>query len=181
MDTPLEFEIITSAQVIPCLEAHFGPVRGYLRNPDIKEKVERDSQRKRVYEAERDFEEVYGSGKKTLLSIPQCQDYTNETLSGDYWRTHYPYIRSIRVRPIKSKSAFSNFFLGLIELPPHFFNELTILHELAHHVVPPPHAAHGPLWGAVYIDMVREFMGNQMASNLTKAFQKERVKFGPLG
>ncbi len=175
----MEVEIITSAQVIPHLEAHFGSVRRYLRNPDIKEGWERDSQRKRVYDAERTFEEAYGAGK-TLSSIKECQDYANKALNCDYWRIRYPYIRNVKIRRSKGKHAMSTFFWGLIELPPHFFNELTILHELAHHVVPRPHAHHGPLWCAVYVDLVREFLDKELAANLVKAFQDGRVRFGPL-
>lgn len=179
MNSSLEVEIITSADVIPYLEAHFGPVRHYLRNPDIEEGWERDSQRKRVYDAEHAFEEVNGAGK-ILLSIDECQDCINKTLKCEYWRTHYPYIKSVKAVLSKGKHAMSTFFWGLIELPPHFFNELTILHELAHHVVPRPHAHHGPLWCAVYVDLVREFLDKELAANLVKAFQDGRVRFGPL-
>lgn len=176
----MEFEIISSAQVIPCLEAYFGPFRGYLRNPDIAPGLwERDSQRKRVYQAELVFEQEWGSGEK-FSCIKGCQEYANKVVASSYWQKRFPYIKSIRVKHKRGKTALATFSMGLIQLPIHFYNELTLLHELAHHVVPRPHAPHGPLWCAVYADLVKEFLGEKASDQLAASFAKGRVKYGPL-
>lgn len=175
----MEVEIITSDVVIPCLESKFGPVTQYLRHPSKTVAKERDSQRKRVYQSETAYEEQHGSGN-VFKTIEECQAFADQVTESEYWKTHFPYIRKVFVRRARGKTAHAIFNYGLIMLPKHFYNELTILHELAHHLVPVPHADHGPLWCAVYIDLVREFLGDQKAKQLSECFAESRVKYEPI-
>jgi putative metallohydrolase (TIGR04338 family) len=63
-----------------------------------------------------------------------------------------------------------------VALPRWGRSERVILHELAHHATPRYCAAHGPEYARTFLDLVRHFMGREVAQQLEEAFESHRVK-----
>lgn len=57
--------------------------------------------------------------------------------------------------------------------------ERILLHELTHALVPLPHAGHGRLFCAIYLDLVRHFMGDDAYDALLAGYRQQNVKYSP--
>ena len=64
-----------------------------------------------------------------------------------------------------------------IKLPRWSRSELIILHEIGHVVTPSDYAGHGPEYAGNYLMLVAHFMGQQVAAELTAAFDSQNVKY----
>lgn len=123
-------------------------------------RTERDSYRQRLYDAEkkaglrdlsRDFED--------LLS---CAKFVGQIIRHRWWQTRYD-VRCVLLTPgygAKSAAASgSGFSCGRVRLPKNGRNDKTILHELIHLTVPKPHAGHGRLYAARYVEIIGAYFG----------------------
>jgi hypothetical protein len=148
----------------------------------------RDSQRKKLYEAERKvFTEgsisspwVTKIGKGTLGEAAAyvkkvAQSKTWAKLMKDVGRSSY----ANWVPPVKDGrgSATGGPHIG-VKLPDWSRCEPIVLHELAH-CIAPACCGHNWLYAHIYIKLVSRFMGTEWADKLRKQFRKDRVKFTP--
>lgn len=138
-------------------------------------KPPRDSQRSRLYAAERTLR----AGRK-FPSVEACQEYVDSVLASSSWMRRFPRVRAIRVtdgRGRRHAGAFVN--SAKIALPKWSRSRLIILHELAHHAAPRSAPAHGPEFARIYLDLVLEFLGPVTAQKLADAFVVHRVRVSP--
>jgi|SRR5215212_4538479 len=146
-------------------------------------KKARDSQRSRVYKAERAAWENFDTPE--FRTVAQCQEYVNDVTYTRFWDERFtdgwyldPEVR-IEVsdgRGRRSAAAFCD--EDRIALPKWARNRLVILHELAHILVNGNRslASHGPEFVSMYLSLVREFEGEDEAQKLHEAFETHRVK-----
>jgi putative metallohydrolase (TIGR04338 family) len=134
----------------------------------------RDSQRKRVYDAERDVPQGLAWD-----SIVGAQRYVDRLLATPWWQQSFPsvwYVVVLDGGPRRYSDGDKGVDAGVIKLSSFMRNQLTILHELAHIARPAATAGHGPEFAGIYLFLVRQCMGNGVAAKLACNFDAHRVK-----
>lgn len=149
----------------------------------------RDTQRSKVYRAEEALKSLVGSEG---LTVPECQALIDKWASSAYLRRHYPQAsvrcevrdgRGHRRAVYYSEYAVqeAGFFTGwrpVIHLPKWARSKLVLAHEYAHHLAPEG-AKHDHEWAALYLYLVRVFIGKWAEDELKASFKTNRVKFRP--
>jgi putative metallohydrolase (TIGR04338 family) len=132
----------------------------------------RDSQRSRLYDAERALR-----GGRRFVTVDECQAYVDGVLASEWWRSRFPRVRAIRVTDGRGRRHAGAFVESArIALPKWARTERVLLHEIAHHAAPRAAAAHGPEFARIYVELVREFRGEKPARRLLAALHAHRVR-----
>ncbi len=135
----------------------------------------RDSQRSRLYDAERALR-----GGRRFVTVEECQAYVDGVLASEWWRSRFPRVRAIRVTDGRGRRHAGAFVESArIALPKWARTERVLLHEIAHHAAPRAAAAHGPEFARIYVELVREFRGEKPARRLLAALHAHRVRVEP--
>lgn len=138
----------------------------------------RDSQRSKVYAAERDAfpRSEIGPQWKTLGEVEAWIE--KKVLTSAYVRKNYA-IGYVGLRPGKGcRNAFANPDTYEITLPLWARKEWVVLHEISHLIVSSrKHAFHGWKFCEVYLDLVRHCMGKEVHDRLKAEFKARNVKF----
>lgn len=147
----------------------------------------RDTQKQRVYDAEntalesvpatRTGERLLYGGKKVLstgsVSIEACQEYVDWLCQQAWFQRRWGRQR-LTVRHKVYGSARGGY--GRVTLPPWARKEWVILHEVAHGLLPKPHAWHGPEFVGIYLTLVRFVLGEEAGRQFLDALRKEKVR-----
>jgi putative metallohydrolase (TIGR04338 family) len=149
----------------------------------------RDTQRQRLYDAERaanlplskaaqkylvDGSKVASTGN---VSIEACQTYVDHVVTSAWFQSRWG-VHRVRVDHKVSGSATG--YRWSISLPPWGRCEWVILHELAHAVHAGNQdgdAAHGPEFAGIFLTLVRYQCGAGAAKDLRAALKKSRVRY----
>ncbi len=139
---------------------------------------ERDSQRSRLYKAERDITIPNGN---YLSSVQDIQNYVDKIINSAWWRNRFS-LKQIIVKGGRTGCSACGYLLrrskiGIIKMPHWSRYELWILHEIAHTVVDRPYAPHGRLFAKIYLELVRHKMKSAAHKALKGSYQKYNVKF----
>lgn len=149
----------------------------------------RDTQRKRIYDAEDTALLTESAAAKRLLhngkrvtstgniSIEACQAYVDHVTSAAWFQRRWGVAR-LRVKHKVHGKATGGY--GRVTLPPWARNEATILHEIAHGLVPGACAWHGPEFAAIYLTLVKHTMGAESYANLRASMRERRVRVAAL-
>ena len=147
---------------------------------------EDDPQQFHLYRAEK----ILSIGTTRFESLEEIREYVSEMIASSWWRSAFPEVRSIRVMkgresdlarggtdsvPDEAESSPEELMDGGIELPSWGWNELTVLHELAH--VPSPQERHGRLFARNFHLLVSRMLGDLAASEMAQAFEAEGVRW----
>lgn len=131
----------------------------------------RDSQRQKLYDAERVLIEF----SRPLPTVPEIQTYVDDLCAQKWFRSRF----GNRIIPVKDgrgrRTAFG-YHSGPILVPRKFRREDSILHEVAHVVSSSNHAAHGPEYAANLATIVFHKMGREAETALLRSFDEHRVK-----
>lgn len=136
----------------------------------------RDSQRKKVYSADR---EIPGTTINQLGTNANTQAWVNEVINSRWFRSRWRI--SILVEPGRGASATS--WHERITVGPKARNPWVVLHEVAHEIIwqdtkdGASLAAHGPEFAAIHLFLVGQVMGAQCAQQLRDAYAKHKVKY----
>ena len=146
----------------------------------------RDSQRNKVYTAERVLMDTYG---RRNLTISECQQYADKVLASAFVRRHFGTV-TVNIEhgrgggfAYRNVSWFDTYYEvwrygNRITLGKWARREIVVLHELAHVLAPAWHtAAHGWEFCATYLNLVRHFLGAEAHDVLKDSFKANRVKF----
>jgi putative metallohydrolase (TIGR04338 family) len=145
----------------------------------------RDTQRQKLYDAENmvtsgpspTATRLLVNGPKVpttgSVSIEACQAYVNHVTGAAWFQSRWGRV-TCEVRHKSSGHPTGGY--GVMCLPPFGRTEPTILHELAHVMVPAGAAWHGPEFAAIYLTLVRYAIGKDACSALRSAFRAKRVR-----
>lgn len=146
----------------------------------------RDSQRKKLYTAERS---VFGGNASTarvgvpLPTVEDVEKYVDKVMSRKVVKR---YFRTDPVKVADGRGTRWAFARGSskINIPRWARTEWVVLHELAHILdtrdqrkVGDRRAAHGWQFAGTYLFLVRTMLGKDAAADLKASFRKHRVKF----
>lgn len=157
----------------------------YLRQPErfyytsrFVKGTEKDRNRQAVYDAETAASRECGVGEE-FVKVRHCQMYVDYVLGSKWTIDRFGEI-SVNVEEgrSKQKSYARGNLIRLMKGPRHK-NELTLLHELAHIIVPSSAESHGRFWRAVYLDMMSMFMGEGEAETMRLHFENARLFCDP--
>jgi putative metallohydrolase (TIGR04338 family) len=138
----------------------------------------RDSQRQKVYDAEAETEH----GKR-FTTVKECQIYVDRVLARKRLQTKLAKRVAIRitVHPGHGHRQATASFIGrerVIQAPIWARTELTLLHEIAHHVVGLSHH-HDWEFCRVLLILVREMLGAETERHLKAGYRARKVRFAP--
>ena len=148
--------------------------RRYLDGTTIRKRGnEYDGQRQKLYDAERNCRRG-----ETFDDFRQAERYFEKVLESAWFNRRFKR-PDIQLLPGRGNSSAA-YFNGNIRLSTrHNMYERILLHELVHTLIPLPHAGHGRLFCAVYLDFVRHFMGEDAYEELLEGYRREGVKYQP--
>ncbi len=161
--------------------------KGWLTPDEVQRKFvngSRDKQSQKLYSVERAITEAYGYYEKKW-KLSYCVQYLDRIINDSWFQKKYPHIEYIDVGwDQTSKVAWSNYDLdnktsskyGHVSLPIWGRNELVILHELAHICNKPRGSPHGPGFARIYLDLLKYYVGEEVASDMELLYQIFKVK-----
>lgn len=145
---------------------------------------ERDSQRAKVYAAERSaFHsfEVAALSKPEFKSLEDCRQFLHAVRRSAWYQRRYPGYPPIELRPGKgARNAFarSEAWSDSITLPLWARQRWVILHELSHVLQKDrSESAHGWQFCARYLELVYHELGEEAGDKLKAEFKSRGVKF----
>jgi len=134
--------------------------------------VMRDTQRQRVYNAER---ETSMWDKDRIDNIHDVREFVGKITRSAWYRRRFKTYSSILVKDgRRCRRAMGGF--GVINLPCWTRTRLVILHELSH-AVQPPSAWHGREFCKIYLAFVKKWMGVEAYEELKASFKARGVKY----
>jgi hypothetical protein len=138
-----------------------------------------DSQRAKVYSAERaTFSRDAVKKIKTRRGFEGRLNRIAKSATVTKIRREFglgPVIGRIDVEKRRAHSRSSSYG-GMVAISSTSFDEWTLLHELAHEILPRGISHHWP-FAYVYLKLVSRFMGAEKAKELKLAFKRNKVRF----
>lgn len=143
---------------------------------------ERDSQRSKVYRAERQAD-ITG---ERFPEIPGVEAYLRRVFSHKWFKRRYPRAFRFRVHDGRGRRSALGWSAGLtieMKLPKWARTEGIILHELAHGLTDQKagyrirHAAHGWEFCETFLALVYHYQGGVAGNRLKESFGENRVRF----
>lgn len=133
----------------------------------------RDSQKSRLYAAEKDFKTGLDPKFRT---VEQVEAYLCQIMSTRWWAARYPDVGYIQVKDGRGARIARGSREGrFIKLPLWARNKHVILHEVAH-VLTDDH--HGPKYAQAYYDLLLRFCGPEDADHFLAGCIEHRVRIG---
>lgn len=144
----------------------------------------RDSQRSKVYAAEQATFGWGGDGRfgDKGLTIKECQAYINMVEASKWFQKHHGAGYRVTVYPGRNTGVSYGESVGYITLGKSARAHWVLLHELSHNInnsengydsVP----GHGWQFAAIYLGLVRRFLGAEAHDALKAAFKARKVRF----
>lgn len=137
----------------------------------------RDSQRQKLYDAQ----DCLTHQGRQFTSIEEMQIYADKLTNSAWWKRRYPG-RRIIIEPQRNNcSALARGDGYTISMPKWAWNEMILLHEIAHHAKDRRYghrgtAAHGREFAKTMLELVRHKMGDECWWLLKESFRKHKVK-----
>jgi len=149
----------------------------FLEGNQLKrDRTETDSQRQKLYDAQREVPDG-----ETYAEMGEVAREVAGILSKAWWQRRYA-TGQVTLRPgngARRASARGNSADGRLNFPKFGRTQRTIVHELIHLTVPPPHAWHGRLFASRYLEAVCWRLGDAAGSALKEGYREENVKWHP--
>lgn len=126
-----------------------------------------------VYGAEDFVVEVWGSWDDQI-SEADVPAFASDALSESGWRRALPsFVFDLEVGPGKHAGRTENGVIHLVPEQTGRLGRMLVLHELTHHIA--PSAGHGPLFCAIFADLVSGQLGAEVAVELLERFDAHGV------
>lgn len=132
----------------------------------------RDTQRKRVYDSER---EAFTYEAPVFGDLAETQGFVDEVVGSRWWVGRYaaPVVVTVEDGRGRRRGGASG---SHISLPRWTRMKWYALHELAHLVTSPMVAPHGPEFCREYLALVSRWLGREAATTLRASMRVHRVK-----
>jgi len=143
---------------------------------------ERDSRRQNLYDAQREAQKSIST--KSFESLRETAQFVGDILRRAWWQRRYPF-RAVTLKPgygtrrgLAGTQGFAGTYHTIVLPNPQRTNWI-VLHELIHHTVPAPHANHGRLYCARFLEIVGWHFGGETEETLKSAYREQNVKWHP--
>lgn len=154
-----------------------GEFKRYLEgNSQTKYDREIDGRKQNLYDAEKNvYPNIHTGDFESLL---ETAEFVGDVIRRAWWQRRY-LCRYVGLRPGYGATRGIQKSAAQIVLPKRVRNQWYVLHELIHITVPKPHAAHGRLFCARFLEIVRWHFGDEVGRQLKEAYQSNNVKHHP--
>lgn len=136
----------------------------------------RDSQKSKLYRAERSLSQFTEHEEMTLVEI---EAYLNKLVRSAWFQRRWPNIQEARLfgdgRGRRSACGWKHGGTAYMTLPRWARNKPVVLHELAHSTS--RHHGHGWAFAADYLTLITHELGEQAGKELRAAYKKNRVRY----
>lgn len=140
---------------------------------------QRDTQRKRVYDAEKSAAASLGvDARVQSIANADLQRFVDDVLRTRAVRARWPG-KTVRVVLKRGGSAYG--YTGRITLPKFARNPWVILHEVAHCLQSGTGAAHGAEFAGTYLFLIRTALGKEAGDRLLISYKAHRVRHSMKG
>lgn len=136
---------------------------------------ERDRQKKRLYEAE-DMMLCFFGESINLQTQSLLQEYVYSITCSDWWNLKYSG-NKVSVYFSNIGGAKANMDAGILKFSNSYckniYNKITVIHELAHLLMPnigEATTSHSPKFAWLMVRMTRHFIGDEIANKLEESF-----------
>jgi len=148
---------------------------------------QRDSQRSKMYAAEKLFEQYhsyYGVG--TLPTVPIIECYCDELLEKAWFKKEFPFLKKVDVecgRARRRAACYPSSYVegypteAVIYMPRKFRNEVVTLHEVAHGLTLSEVPWHGWQFAKIYLYLIRKTFGVEAEDCLKRCFKIKKVRY----
>lgn len=136
----------------------------------------RDSQRQKVYDAEK----VIRRQGRSFSSIEEMQTYCDRLTGSAWFSRRWSVTKIVVQRGREGTSAWANAMRRIINMPTWAWTEDVVLHEISHILTERKYgkvAAHGREFARTYLELVRHQMGKEHGDRLRDSFRQHKVKF----
>lgn len=145
----------------------------------------RDSQRARLYRAEREAFDVY-SEQVPRLELVGVERFVTRVIGEAWFAETFGALGAVRIKDGRGTRHAYSAYEGrrhgvLFSFPRWSRSEPVLLHEIAHPASLRRHglvAAHGPEFASAYLALVARHLGDQAHARLAAAFARHRVRWG---
>lgn len=148
----------------------------YYYTSEMEKGRQRDRYKTKVYRAEARAEKVVGSGEQ-FRDIADCARYGKEVITSKWVRDRFGDVDLVIESNNSKRVSYARDGLIRLMQDERHMNELTILHEIAHVLTPRSAGGHCALWRAIYVDLLRAFMGDHAADTMGKNFRIAGLNF----
>lgn len=144
----------------------------------------RDTQRARLYRAEREAFDVY-SEQVPRLELPAVERFVTRVVGEAWFAETFGTLGTVRIKDGRGTrhaySAYDQHRHGVLFSFPRWSRSVpVVLHEIAHPASLRRHglvAAHGPEFAATYLALVARHLGQDAHARLEETFAKHRVRY----
>ncbi len=137
--------------------------------------VETDSRRSNLYDAQ----SAIGVGKR-FDNIKRVAKMVERIISTAWWQRRYDATEFVVQRYQCTRAACAEHWgFHRLRFPSHQYQERTVLHELIHATVSAPHAGHGRLYCARYLEIVGWWWNDDVKDRLREGYRENNVKWHP--
>lgn len=137
---------------------------------------ERDSRRQNLYNAQSMAKESVSID--TFESLKDTAQFVGDILQRAWWQRRYR-LGMVTLKPGYGAKRGKAHPPRTLVLPRYARTEWSVLHELIHLVVPRPHAGHGRLYCARFLEIVGWHFGDEAEEALKSAYRDQNVKWYP--
>jgi len=147
------------------------------RNYDEEQFQERDFQRQKAYDAEHAIRDKMSNNKK-YDSREEIQKRVDKICSYKWFTSRWGNHQIRVIHKTHGSWAYGNYHKKHIRLPEWAWNDLIVLHELAHAITPPETGGrHGRYWAATFLELVEKVMSKADYIVLRESFKTHGVKY----
>ena len=136
------------------------------------------TQTKNVMESHHAWDD--GRHLRRFSNLTEMHYWVQSLLSSNWWKKEFPHITEIYLFPKERGDACTYLYYNLaradVHLPRWAYNELIVLHELAH-CVSDKRADHGPSWVRNFIHLVGRACGRDERDRLIANLREHHVRF----
>lgn len=140
----------------------------------------RDTQRKRVYDAETQAARLFTF--RTYTDLHDVRRFLARVLIDPWFIKRWPWCTPDRLkvadgRGRRSAGCCKRGFQWVLKYPRWARYDLVILHELCHVIAEPVKPDHGPFFARCLLELTRQYIGEDAAGTLRVAYREHGVRF----
>ena len=153
-------------------------------------KTQRDSQRSKLYKAEREIKSPLADER--IETVPEIQKWVDKICSYAWFKRRFGNDIRIEVEDGRGRRSAQGerclyrrlkndnieIYDGYIKLPIWARKKWVILHEMAHAVCPYK-PGHGRYFARCFLSLIHHVLGYEVKKEFVEAFKKNKVKYNP--
>ena len=133
-------------------------------------------QQRSVYDAQ-----AHVTQWRQFVDVTEIQTWCDELTSSTWWEQKWPHVVRVEAHTHGSTKCSVGYFdesnhCGIIQIAPNMRNARTVLHEIAHCIMPKNN--HDAVWARTFLELTYYALGSDSYVELQSAFSSGNVDIG---